>query len=107
MKYLLLATLLFTSSAAMAYDDDPTHPFDASSVAEETVKISWLRVPEQDLLQACNVMYTKFGVPNINYAVNGCSVWKNDSCIIITATSTTMHTLGHESRHCFQRDWHE
>lgn len=106
MKHLLLATLLICSSAAMAYDDDPTVPFDASSVEEESVKISWKRVPEEKLLGACQKLYHRNNLGDITVTVNGCSVWSGSNCTIITATSTTMWTLGHEARHCFQHDWH-
>ena len=106
MKHLLLAALLLTSSAALAYDDSPTTPFDATNIEEEIIKVAWKRVPEDRLLESCNIAYKAYGVAQITYAVNGCSVWKGKTCTIITGLKTTMHTLGHEMRHCFQHDWH-
>jgi hypothetical protein len=107
MKHLFSLALIFVSTCAIAYNDDPTALFDASKVQSETVKVTWRRVKPDNLLIACEKAFKKHGLPHITFAINGCSVWAGNQCTIITPDSTTMHTLGHEARHCFQQAWHD
>jgi hypothetical protein len=107
MKTTIFTALLILSNAAIAYDDDPNHSFDASKLEETTVNISWKRVPTDQILSACQKMYDTYNLGQITYAIHGCSVWVGKQCTIITGKETTMATLGHESRHCFQHAWHE
>jgi hypothetical protein len=36
-----------------------------------------------------------------------CAKWKGNKCTIITPRQTTMETVGHEVRHCFEGHWHD
>ena len=36
----------------------------------------------------------------------GCAIYNKKSCRIITGKTTTMETLGHELRHCFEGKFH-
>jgi len=52
----------------------------------------------------------KFG--GFGYQVEACSFWdKNkygeNECLIFTQISTSINTIGHEVRHCFQGEWHD
>lgn len=42
------------------------------------------------------------------YQIEACAVYvKSEArCVIITGHRTTLHTLGHEFRHCVQGSWH-
>ena len=92
--------------AAFGFWDDPLRPFNATIRLHETSRITW-RVVE-DVQAACNAERVKNGGAPYGYPINACSTfWKEiNTCIIITEKSTTMHTLGHEVRHCFQGHWH-
>lgn len=108
---ILLLTMLFSSmsyggEAYGTYDDSPTKPFDASEVKYSEMSITWKRVDKKDLLKECQKRAAKIGVTMSNDPVNGCTFWSDDTCLVITAKMTTMHTLGHEMRHCYQRAWH-
>jgi hypothetical protein len=37
----------------------------------------------------------------------GCAKWRGNKCTIITPRETTLETLGHEVRHCFEGHWHD
>lgn len=111
----LLCTLIivaFFSSTASAgeaygsYVDDPQENFDASSVRYETMTVQWKRVSNENLKHECSNEYVKRGYEPLQNNVNGCTFWDGTECLIITGTLTTMHTIGHEFRHCFQGAWH-
>lgn len=113
-KTILLSVVIvaiFVSTATATeefgtYEDDPTKVFDASSTFYDTMKISWIRVKRTNLLSKCNEVRARYGLSPTHNMLNGCTIWVNEECIIVTDIKTTMHTIGHEFRHCFQRNWH-
>jgi hypothetical protein len=107
MNYLISLALIIISTCASAFNDDPTALFDASNVHSETVKVTWKRVKAENLLETCQKVYKLYRLPQITYAIRGCSIWVGNECTIITPDATSMHTLGHETRHCFQQAWHD
>jgi hypothetical protein len=108
MKKLVLAAFLTHSLVAQAFSyfewDHPSKPFDANPKLRTSVKVEWVTV--DDVRKACSDESQKRGHPGINFNIEGCSFPDNNLCIIYTPKATSMHTLGHELRHCFQGKWH-
>jgi len=59
------------------------------------VVVTWEIVEEEQVSKKC-------GLNN----VFACAKWRGNKCTIITPRETTMETLGHELRHCFEGHWH-
>lgn len=89
-----------------SYNNDPNKLFDATNVYASTIKVTWVRVKKSELTKTCNQIRAKHGIGPMTVVVDACTIWDNTECTIVTPTSTTMGTFGHESRHCFQRAWH-
>lgn len=103
MKKLTLA-LLFVSSVANANWDDPMRVFDARDNTKSQVNITWRSVA--DVQKACEAESRKRGNKGFGYTVNACTFWEGNNCVIITKYQVNMHTLGHETLHCFRGNWH-
>lgn len=101
-QYLTLAVAL--AGPAFAFNDDPTAPFDASRRSTDKVSVVWRL--EKDVQRACEQESRRRGSAGFGFAVDACSFWYGSECTIITRQQPTMHTLGHELRHCFQQNWH-
>jgi hypothetical protein len=99
-----LLVLLLISTNAMADWDNPTAPFDATNNTAKEMSIKWLVV--DNVQKVCEVESRKRGFKGFGYRVNACSFWSDNQCVVVTDKVTTMHTLGHEVRHCFQGNWH-
>lgn len=112
MKFFITVFAIIASFSVSAneaygtYEDNPTKAFDASTVRHDTVSITWKRVPRSDINSACAAESKKRGFPVSNIQKEACSFWDGLQCTIITGKYTTMHTAGHEFRHCFQGAWH-
>ena len=103
MGYAILILLLLCKSV-WAFDDDPRKPFDATKNYFETVRITWK--PVADVQKSCALEYSRRRMVKLTWSVDACSYWVKDECTIITKIKPNMHDVGHEVRHCFQRDWH-
>ena len=103
MKKLIIASA-FLTSLAHANWDDPYRQFDAKSNTRETVTITWRAVA--DVQKVCEAESRKRGNKGFGYALNACSFWEGNTCTVITQLKVTMHTIGHETLHCFRGNWH-
>lgn len=88
--------------------DDPYRPFSTGVNFTQSVTVKWQTADNVDL--ACQQeQYKRYGKPFGNSA-NACSFWDKTNtgwqCLVITKKNPTMHSLGHEMRHCFQGNWH-
>ncbi len=106
MRTSALLLLLLAVVPALANDwDNPSTPFDTKKNYTNKSTIQWVTV---DNVQAeCEKESHSRGYGGFNIAVQACSFYRGNECTIITHRTTTMHTLGHEVRHCFQADWHK
>lgn len=104
MRSKILVIGLLISSNVFGFNDDPNRPFDASSNFTTTSTINWRTV--DDVQKACEAESRKRGFKGFGYAVQACSFFDGNQCTVITGKQTTMHSLGHEVRHCFQGNWH-
>ena len=87
---------------------DPTANFDASKVMTEKSTIVWHRV--DNLQQVCEAESKRRGHGGFGYSVEACSFWDKGltghECHIYTRKKTNLENLGHETRHCFQGNFH-
>jgi hypothetical protein len=109
MKKLVLAIFLAQSIIAHAaseyYDwDHPTKPFNARVKERSSVRVDWRTV--DNVRETCSKMMIASGNGPIKFSIYACSVMNGNICTIVTEKDTSMHTLGHELRHCFQGAWH-
>lgn len=111
MKQLLIFLFLLSSTVqADVYNDDPYAKFSTSNNFTSSVKVNWEIV--DNVQETCNQLQVKYSGKPLTTKVYACSKWKNnrifrDECTIITGKNTTMWTLGHEVRHCFQGSYHK
>jgi len=103
MKKVLAILLMTAVTNAMAYRDDPNEQFKLHKGTETIALI--LKVVDNPKA-ACDIESRKRGNNGFSYQVQACAFWTQDTCTVVVGTTTTMHTLGHEIRHCFQGDWH-
>lgn len=108
MKKTLVVALAVQSAvsfgATHGFDDNPSTPFNATNNARTEMTVKWLAVA--DVQSACEQASKQVGNKGFGFAVNACSFWQKNKCVIITKDRPTMGTLGHEMRHCFQGSWH-
>jgi hypothetical protein len=87
--------------------DNPNKSFDTGVNKRTESTIKW--IPVDDVIDACNKESKKRGFggfdPGAKFAA--CSFYNGNQCTIITSKTPSMHTLGHEMRHCYQGNWHE
>ena len=106
----ILAIALLMPTMACAYDDSPYSTFSTDANFTTTSIISW--EPADDVQAACDANRRKRGRPPYSIKVKACSFWSvnmlnQNICHIVTKRDTTIWSVGHEIRHCFQRNWHE
>ena len=105
MKKALAILLMVMVNVAVAADwENPDAKFDASKKLTNRTTINWITV--DDVQATCEAESRKVGNGGFGYAIQACSFWQQNTCTIITAKSTSIHTLGHETRHCFQGNYH-
>ena len=93
-----------TAVSAGADWDNPKKPFDTKSNYVNEVTIKW--IPVDNIQSTCEQESKKRGYGGFGYGVDACSFFSGNQCVIFTKKTTDMHTLGHETRHCFQGSWH-
>lgn len=103
-KLLAVVLMLLFMSNTHAFLDDPRRPFDATQNLHQEMRIKW--IVTANLQDTCEQESRRRGFNGFNHPVTGCSFWRGKDCVIVTNQMPTMHTLGHEIRHCFQGNWH-
>ena len=107
--YKVILLLFFTLASISSFAQDwknPEVPFDAITVLNEKLKITWRRVDANDVQKTCEAESRKRGLGGFGYRVYACSFWEGDRCDVFTSKTPTLHDLGHETRHCFQGAFH-
>lgn len=99
-----LITALFFSQTTFANWDDPQRKFDMKKNQTDTISLTLKSV--DNVQKTCEAESKKRLGRNFGFAVNACSFWEGNSCIIIVPRQVSMHTLGHELLHCYQHNWH-
>ena len=106
-KALVLALAVF---ATVAHADwrNAEEPFNASNKMTEQSQIKWVTV--SDVQGTCEKESRRRGNGGFGYPVQACTFWDKTSdgyqCTMITAKNPSIHTMGHEVRHCFQGNYH-
>jgi hypothetical protein len=100
--------LLFMLSGS-AIAENANKLFDATHNMTNKVKVEWVQV--KDIQKTCDKLAQEKIDKKFGYAVEACSFWTEGTfgytCTVYTEKKTSMATLGHEMRHCFQGDWHK
>jgi hypothetical protein len=102
----VIFSLLVSNSFAQNWDN-PVQPFDATAprVHNGPISIEWRVV--DNVGKSCDEFSRKHGNAGFaNQDIQGCAFWWGPTCVIITKKKPTMHTVGHEIRHCFYGQWH-
>jgi len=106
-KLLALVLGISLGSASAAQDwKNPEASFDARKLMTEKNTITWRRVDVNDVQKTCEAESRKRGLGGFGYRVYACSFWEGNRCDIFTSKTPTLHDLGHETRHCFQGNFH-
>ena len=104
----LYILLFFISTAVLAES-----PFDEFSTKKNYTDQTIMHWEQADDIQvACNKASKKYGTEGFKILIDACSFqykdfFKRDVCHIITKKQTSMWTIGHEMRHCFQGEFHK
>lgn len=106
--YLLCLLTYFFCSESIASEETPydTFNFESSKAVEISIKTS------TNLKYDCDSEAKKRKKPLFERNPEACSFWwidyfQNKKCLIIIPTKVDYWILGHESRHCFQGEFHE
>lgn len=110
-RSIIIGICMFAFSAnAAEINDDPTELY-RSSFDSKKVVIIWKTAT--NVQEMCNIESIKFGSGPVTNPSKACALWRQDrngvpqgECIIITRKNVSMHTIGHEIRHCFEGHWH-
>jgi len=100
----ILAFYAILSNAQILDWDNPTKPFDTRKKLYNTIRVEWRTV--SDVRSYCSKLNSDRGYGPIKFPIVACSTQDGNVCVIVTGNETSMHTLGHEVRHCFQGEWH-
>lgn len=109
MKTLIVTLMLsLVASNVNAYIwDDPNEPFDATKnrIVEGPISIEWRLA--KNIKKECDKVSKQLGYGGFGKKdIEACAFWFGKKCLIITKKRPTMHTVGHEIRHCFYGEWH-
>ena len=85
---------------------DPIAKFCTKQNRKETLVVSWMVVPTAKVQATCEAISKDGGLGGFGFALDACSVWRKDTCLIVTGSQTTHSELGHELRHCYQGSFH-
>lgn len=102
----ILAVLLLPFAALAGDWRDPLAKFSTKSNRKETLVVSWMVVPTSKVQATCEAISKDSGLGGFVFAVDACSFWRKDTCLIVTGSQTTHAELGHELRHCYQGSFH-
>jgi hypothetical protein len=109
MNKAIVVALMLVATSVFA-DEDPEANFPVSDNFTNSTTINWVSVDNVQSRCEAESRKRKFG--GFGYAVEACSFWdkgpnNENICTIVTGKRTNMHTLGHETRHCFQGSFHK
>ena len=101
--YLLLLLFIVEICSAQDWRNGDAF-FSTKPNRKETLTVSWMIVA--NVQGTCEAVSKKNGLGGFGFALNACSFWRENTCLIITSNQTTMHQIGHELRHCYQGSFH-
>lgn len=105
LKAIIFGLLAFFSNFVFSADwEDPEHLFNVQKLNYNKITLEWIRV--DDVQAACEKQSQNRGLGGFKIAVQACSFWTGNNCVLITSKKASLHSLGHEVRHCFQGAYH-
>lgn len=105
---LVLVFAIFAATVNASGWDNAEAPFDGTRKMTNKMSVEWVTV---DNIQAtCESESRKRGNKGFGFPLQACSFWNKNLlgyvCTIYTKKNPTIHTMGHELRHCFQGNYH-
>lgn len=90
------------------FHEEPNALFDTNKNMASMVVVTWEQT--NNVQKRCDAESKTRGLGGFDYEVEACSFWGQrlgvQVCHVITGKKTTIATLGHEMRHCYQGSWH-
>jgi hypothetical protein len=102
----ILVALLMPCICLAADWRDPIAKFSTKPNRKETLVVSWMVVPTAKVQATCEAISKDSGLGGFGFALDACSFWRKDTCLIVTGAHTTHAEIGHELRHCYQGSFH-
>lgn len=102
-KTVFAALLLPIACLAQDWRDGDA-PFKPLPKHASQLAVSWVIAP--NVQATCEAESKQRGLGGFGYGVAACSFWTATTCTIVTSKTPTQHELGHELRHCFERQFH-
>lgn len=84
--------------------EGPWAEFSPARNKYKTMSITWQNIP--NVSDVCNRERKRRNPLAKKREIKACTFWKGNTCLILTANTTTMHLLGDAGRHCYQGNWH-
>lgn len=101
---IFICSIFFTTMTIAENWKNPEAKFNANKLMSDKISLYWHRV--DNVQKTCEQESKKRGLGGFGYPISACSFWDKNICEIYTSKSPTLHELGHETRHCFQGNYH-
>ena len=113
MKTILVTISLLLATSSFAGNKDPNWENPDARYSAGKNQVSQILVTHRvvsNVQEECNKESIKRGSGKFGFAIDACSFWDyspgKNVCTIVTGSTTSMHEMGHELRHCFQGVFH-
>ena len=107
-KALVIALAVFATVANASGWDNAEAPFDGTHKMADKMAVEWVTV--DNIQTTCEAESRKRGNNGFGFPLQACTFWTKHPqgyvCTIYTKKNPTIHTMGHEMRHCFQGNYH-
>jgi hypothetical protein len=106
----ILTTMVFATQAMAQVAQDPSNIpseqlFDFTKRITNSTQVSIETA--SNVKEACDRKAMSYQIKPAYVNPMACSFWTKTTCVIIVGEKTSLDTLGHEIRHCFQGHWHK
>ena len=113
MKTALVTLCLLLATTAYADKKDPNWENPDAKYSASKNKVNQILVTHRvvkNVQEECSKESMRRGGNKFGFAIDACSFWDyapgKNVCTIVTGSTTSMHEMGHELRHCFQGVFH-
>lgn len=98
-------TVSVSESGNLYVVDDLSITLSEDTIIHHFKSISWIKVDDVH-----NVCLSRGATVSLGFIIEGCAVYNDYKCVIITPHDPENHRLdiiGHEVKHCFEGQWHD
>lgn len=101
---------LFVSMSLYAKMESSPFEYWGLSFDKKAIMVTVIAI-DDDINIPCNAINNKMGHGNFKQLLSGCAFWTNEDkdpkCIILVNKFTNNDIIGHEFRHCLEKDFHK